>query len=387
MLIWVTLYAVIVVVLVSGDDDTKGNVDNPGTFKNENPELFIIGAPKCATTSLFALLKQHPSICAGKEKEPQFFNHHFNKGEKYYVNHFPSKLCTKKNGKFIDASPDYLHSREAPTNMMTAYGNRLHTKKLIVLLRNPIEREYSWYNHLVKNCVPKIRGYMKRKKLERLDGDAIWGACKISKHCRDICDRQNPNPKSNTDTIYTATNTNTTSNTTTNTTTNTNINGNATTTIKNTSTTVNNTAAFMELKFMTFKNVMSGLMSFDDFLKINPLHRSSYSDNIRRWLQVFDRKQILIMNFDTLITNQTESMKSIANFFNIEPFHEGTKLPKVNSARKDPSLKSPLLCKTIRRIADEGMNIKTNDLYKLLNEGIKPTDELPFPKFVDPPCL
>ena len=36
------------------------------------PEFFIIGAPKCGTTSLSIYLSQHPEVCFSEPKEPHF---------------------------------------------------------------------------------------------------------------------------------------------------------------------------------------------------------------------------------------------------------------------------------------------------------------------------
>ena len=37
------------------------------------PDVVIVGAPKCGTTSLYAYLRDHPGICASPIKEPNFF--------------------------------------------------------------------------------------------------------------------------------------------------------------------------------------------------------------------------------------------------------------------------------------------------------------------------
>ena len=38
------------------------------------PNLFIIGAPKCGTTSIYSFLKQHPEISFPNLKEPKYFS-------------------------------------------------------------------------------------------------------------------------------------------------------------------------------------------------------------------------------------------------------------------------------------------------------------------------
>lgn len=38
------------------------------------PNTFIVGAPKCGTTSLVSYLSQHPQVHISKIKEPHFFS-------------------------------------------------------------------------------------------------------------------------------------------------------------------------------------------------------------------------------------------------------------------------------------------------------------------------
>ena len=151
------------------------------------------------------------------------------------------------NTSFVDASPDYLHSYDAADNLLAAYGSQgLRSKRLVVLLRNPVEREFSWYNHLVKNCVPKLRAYMKKpahKKKELRGGKAIWAACKTSRHCRSLCRDDHDAART-----------------------------------------------------MTAKNPLAGLFSFEAYTMEASMHRSHYAENLRRWLKVFDRKQVLVVS-------------------------------------------------------------------------------------------
>jgi len=117
------------------------------------PDFMIIGAQKAGTTSLYNYLSAHPSIAPIYIKEPHFFDLYFNKGflwyrshfptiaQKYYVNHFQKRA-------FItgEASPYYLPHPLAPTRVAMT----LPKVKLILVLRNPIDRAYSQYQHQVR---------------------------------------------------------------------------------------------------------------------------------------------------------------------------------------------------------------------------------------------
>jgi hypothetical protein len=108
------------------------------------PNLIIIGAQKCGTTSLHYYLDRHPQISMSKEKELNFFTTEFNwsKGVRWYESNFTGNA--KVHG---EASPSY-------TNYPFYAGvpERMHSvvpeAKLIYVLRDPIDRILSHYVHV-----------------------------------------------------------------------------------------------------------------------------------------------------------------------------------------------------------------------------------------------
>ena len=108
------------------------------------PHFLIIGAQKCGTTSLYNYLIQHPQVCAASQKN-FIFDIYFQKGLNWYYNQFP---LIKLNKLIItgEASPYYLFHPHAPKRIAKTLPN----VKLIVLLRNPVDRAYSHYYHQVK---------------------------------------------------------------------------------------------------------------------------------------------------------------------------------------------------------------------------------------------
>jgi hypothetical protein len=112
------------------------------------PDFIIIGAAKSGTTSLYDYLIQHPSIHPALWKEIYFFDRYFPRGMNWYRANFPYKLqkfiFTKiLNKKFLtgEATPTYFHHPLAPKRISMI----LPSIKLIILLRNPIDRAYSHY--------------------------------------------------------------------------------------------------------------------------------------------------------------------------------------------------------------------------------------------------
>ncbi|WP_293338844.1 sulfotransferase [Microcoleus sp. CAWBG58] len=113
--------------------------------RSREPDFIIIGSPRCGTTSLYKYITSHPQILPAANKEICFFSEHFNKGLAWYQAHFPPSIDAHH---FLtgEATPTYL------THPLAA--SRLHgclpKVKLIVILRNPVERALSHYQMLVR---------------------------------------------------------------------------------------------------------------------------------------------------------------------------------------------------------------------------------------------
>ena len=104
------------------------------------PDFLGIGAQKGGTTYLHGLLKCHPQLFLATPKEQQFFSLHWQRGVAWYSNQFESAGLHQCCGEI---TPYYLFHPEAPKRI-----HALHpTVKLIVLLRDPVERTLSQYFH------------------------------------------------------------------------------------------------------------------------------------------------------------------------------------------------------------------------------------------------
>jgi len=127
------------------------------------PNFFIIGAPKCGTTSLASWLENHPQVCMGYVKEPNYFNTDIHTPNRMSEDEY-LKLFNKCDGTKVkcigEASTRYLYSKVASKNILSFDKNA----KLIVMLRNPVDMIYSLHNHLVYLGVEQFEDF----------GDA-WG--------------------------------------------------------------------------------------------------------------------------------------------------------------------------------------------------------------------
>ncbi|MEK6221787.1 MAG: sulfotransferase [Chloroflexota bacterium] len=106
------------------------------------PNFLFIGADKTGSTWLYQLLRQHPNVYVPNIKDVYFFDRYYDKGLDWYSALF--------SGAPVDAlaigelSHDYLYSSQAAARI----AKDLPNVKLIVTLRNPIQRSFSHYLYL-----------------------------------------------------------------------------------------------------------------------------------------------------------------------------------------------------------------------------------------------
>ncbi len=108
------------------------------------PDFIIIGTQKGGTTSLFDYLKQHPQTSMSIAKEVHYYDFNYHKGLSWYKAHFPFTSNKKLTG---EASPFYIFHPHVPKRVFAD----LPKAKLILLLRDPVERAFSHYKMNVKN--------------------------------------------------------------------------------------------------------------------------------------------------------------------------------------------------------------------------------------------
>jgi hypothetical protein len=123
------------------------------------PDFIIIGAAKAGTTSLYQYLAEHPCIHPSRTKEVHFFAIHYAKGLGWYRANFPMRatlrLASRMSGERHitgEATPYYLYHPLAAERAAQVVPQA----KLIVLLRNPVDRAISNYYFEVKTGGEKV---------------------------------------------------------------------------------------------------------------------------------------------------------------------------------------------------------------------------------------
>ena len=110
-----------------------------------NPNLFVAGVPKAGTTSLFHYLALHPDVFPSSRKEPGFF-HPFKIKDMDANLEAYKKFFTGHSGQryAIEATPGYFYGGKETANAINKYSPK---SKVIIVLRNPVERVFSFYKY------------------------------------------------------------------------------------------------------------------------------------------------------------------------------------------------------------------------------------------------
>lgn len=141
------------------------------------PNFIILGAAKAGTTALYHYLKQHPEIGMSRIKETNYLalkGHPLDfrgPGDADYIKRFSITTEADYHDQFADcadkkavgeASPLYLYSPKAPGEIRATVPDA----RLIAILRNPVDRAYSAFLHLVRDGRETTRDFAEALRLE-----------------------------------------------------------------------------------------------------------------------------------------------------------------------------------------------------------------------------
>lgn len=142
--------------------------------------FFILGAPKCGTTSMDVWLSEHPQIFMAT-KEPHYFNTDHQNRTITTLNDYQQlfKNATKTQLAIGETSVRYLYSDTAVQNIL-AYNP---DAKFIVMLRNPLNMAYSWHSQLCFSAMEDVQDFTRAWQLQdkRLASEQIPPKCREAK--------------------------------------------------------------------------------------------------------------------------------------------------------------------------------------------------------------
>ncbi|MBR8827302.1 MAG: tetratricopeptide repeat protein [Gomphosphaeria aponina SAG 52.96 = DSM 107014] len=212
------------------------------------PDFIIIGGGKCGTTSLYQYLGSHPQVLLPHKKELNFFTKNFKYGEEWYLAQFPS-ITDREDYYTGEASTSYLELPMVPPRVWQMFPE----VKLIVLLRNPIDRAVSWHYQV------KSLGMDKKQSLEVAIAEEMEFLEQVSESELMKMGRKYPN------------------------------------------------------------NLLAGL----------------YLYKLQRWLKLFGREKILILQSEELYEQPAQVMEQVFQFLGLPP-HQATNYPLCNTGDYPP---------------------------------------------------
>ncbi len=127
------------------------------------PDLFIIGAAKCGTTSLYQYLAGHPEIYMSPDKEPQYFApdlateilgrtlRHPDDHDRYLAL-FAGARDERRLG---EASVRYIYSEQAPGLVRQFQPDA----RIVVMIRDPVDMMHSLHAHYVAGAIEQITDF------------------------------------------------------------------------------------------------------------------------------------------------------------------------------------------------------------------------------------
>ena len=318
------------------------------------PDIFLIGAMKAGTTSLYNLITNNTAlnatlvvqpICNFGEKEKHFFvgpeiAKDFKKSLTHYIQEFSGCAASQQT---IDATPGYSGRRQAEViaHMKETYtADQLSKKKFIYVLREPVARLYSEYQMSVRLCLDLD------DDLTRFGGeeDAATKTWRIDRH-ETACQR-----------LLSAKN-------------------------------------YRRFRTEMLKVDYEDILSFHEWCLtdygLEETLRGNYRLIIWRFLNNFlARQQLFVLNFDMLIFNTAFVMQALERFLGTPSWGSNVTLPAPPRSSNHP--KTTLDCTTVEML-EKYYNVSNAHIYQYIasTSGQKPESEPAFSSFASatPKCV
>lgn len=140
----------------------------PTAKQRMKPSFLILGAQKCGTTTLYEHITGNKQVLASTMKEIHYFDNNFTKNLNWYHAHFP--LDIYNDHITGEATPFYLFHPLVAQRVKKTFPDI----KLIIILRNPVKRAFSQYQHNIRLLRENL-SFEKAVKIEnnRLQNETI----------------------------------------------------------------------------------------------------------------------------------------------------------------------------------------------------------------------
>ena len=129
---------------------SNSSQSQPQMHNRAFPNFFHAGFPKSATTWFHRCLREHPEVFVPDVDALHYFTVHFDQGEQWYTRHYSDYAGERVVG---DTTPSYAAFDWSRRRLADFNPDA----KILITLRNPIDRAFSHYFHMKQK-----RGYPKR---------------------------------------------------------------------------------------------------------------------------------------------------------------------------------------------------------------------------------
>ena len=130
--------------------------------RSRRPDLFIVGAPKSGTTSMYEYLRGHPEVYMAAVKEPFYFAPDVVVGPRARLRHPDDEAqylalfeAARGERRLGEASTNYLASHVAPSLIRDFQPDA----RIVAMLRNPVEMVYALHNERVSHGVEPLTDF------------------------------------------------------------------------------------------------------------------------------------------------------------------------------------------------------------------------------------
>lgn len=132
------------------------------------PTFLFVGPDKSGSSWMSYILSLHPDCYVPPAKDIYFFDRYYDKGLDWYLSHF--SLAPSSVKAIGELSHDYLFSKEAAKRIKT----HLPTVKIVICLRNPIERALSQFQYMRRGGEVGADFHEAAKKFPRIIGNSQY---------------------------------------------------------------------------------------------------------------------------------------------------------------------------------------------------------------------
>ncbi|SDR76497.1 Sulfotransferase family protein [Friedmanniella luteola] len=153
--------------------------------REPRPDALLVGAPKAGTSALHAALRAHPQIWASPVKEPKFYlcgeapppayrgpgDAHSQQEWVWRRRNYEALFADAPPASVrLESTPFYLYSPDARRRI----AEELPDAKLVVVVRDPVDRAYSNWTHLWADGLEPEADFVRAWRDEDRRVDAGW---------------------------------------------------------------------------------------------------------------------------------------------------------------------------------------------------------------------